>query len=254
MKLQVSEDIAPYYFGVILLFGWISPILIGVVFITFLFHIFYRLSKEDFTEYYVPSKVTKVSINIEEKQAYMKSKKWYITRIAVLKRDNYECYICSKQVPLEVHHLTYKHIYNEPLEDLVSLCRRCHQAQHNHYGYKYTTNYIKLVGDKFMTERFKQLHHLIGKTITMEGIIQKYGMNVGTKERTVCFKDVLIDGIHIDHIWVNYSLYYPQGTKQTVKAKVLLRNRPNDNVFNTEPKKDIQIIIKDKHDNHKHQN
>lgn len=57
---------------------------------------------------------------------YLKSKEWKTKRLLVLKRDNYVCQSCLKSKATEVHHLTYKHVFNEPLFELVSICNPCH--------------------------------------------------------------------------------------------------------------------------------
>jgi hypothetical protein len=63
---------------------------------------------------------------------YLKSDKWRIKREAVLKRDNYLCQACLHRTASQVHHLTYKHVLDEPLFDLVSICEPCHRKLHNH--------------------------------------------------------------------------------------------------------------------------
>ena len=63
---------------------------------------------------------------IEKYRPYLKSKEWKDKRLLVLKRDNYVCQSCLKSKATEVHHLTYKHVFNEPLFELVSICNPCH--------------------------------------------------------------------------------------------------------------------------------
>ena len=83
----------------------------------------------------------------ERKQSYLKSSKWNILRKVILKRDNYTCRECGiSQVPLEIHHITYARFGNEWTEDLVSVCRDCHQAIHNYYGYDYRTKFNLIKG------------------------------------------------------------------------------------------------------------
>lgn len=72
------------------------------------------------------------------KQDYLQSSAWQSRRKAVLKRDSYTCQKCGIiDVPLEVHHLHYANFTEEPLEDLVSLCRTCHQSIHDKHGYDF---------------------------------------------------------------------------------------------------------------------
>lgn len=61
---------------------------------------------------------------------------WPLYREECLKRDNYECRECGAEdqpgrFPLEVHHITplYRGGTNQ-LENLITLCHKCHMAQH----------------------------------------------------------------------------------------------------------------------------
>jgi 5-methylcytosine-specific restriction endonuclease McrA len=55
---------------------------------------------------------------------------WRIIRQAALERDGRRCACCGSKKRLEVHHLTYERAGHELLEDLVTLCQRCHATQH----------------------------------------------------------------------------------------------------------------------------
>lgn len=59
------------------------------------------------------------------------------TRVAVLARANEHCEYCGRFIAtgftacLELHHLTYERAYHAELpEDLMALCRDCHQQAH----------------------------------------------------------------------------------------------------------------------------
>lgn len=65
-------------------------------------------------------------------EAYMQSEKWKVKRQAVLERDNYVCQGCLKNRAVQVHHLSYAHLGNEPLWDLTSVCLDCHRLVHPH--------------------------------------------------------------------------------------------------------------------------
>jgi hypothetical protein len=58
---------------------------------------------------------------------YLNSPAWEEKRKAVKARCNGTCERCHKYLVDEVHHLTYAHIFNEPLEDLQGLCKPCHK-------------------------------------------------------------------------------------------------------------------------------
>lgn len=61
-----------------------------------------------------------------EYEPYLNSDLWKRKRLAVLKRDNYLCQACLTLPATQVHHLSYRHVFNEPLFDLVSVCNQCH--------------------------------------------------------------------------------------------------------------------------------
>jgi len=65
-----------------------------------------------------------------EYKQYLKSDKWKRKRYAVLQRDGFRCVRCGSKNNLQVHHKTYRNIFNEPLSDLITLCKKCHKKQH----------------------------------------------------------------------------------------------------------------------------
>lgn len=64
------------------------------------------------------------------KSEYLHSDEWEQKRQLVLDRDHSCCTKCGSDENIQVHHKTYEHFGNEPLEDLVSLCQQCHKALH----------------------------------------------------------------------------------------------------------------------------
>jgi len=62
---------------------------------------------------------------------YLKSEAWQRKRYIVLKRDNWRCIFCGCEAT-QVHHKRYakKNIGKEPIEWLVSVCKSCHDKQH----------------------------------------------------------------------------------------------------------------------------
>ena len=62
---------------------------------------------------------------------YLRSDTWKQKRKLVFERDKNTCKVCNVETATEVHHLTYKNIYNEELEDLIAICYDCHKKQHN---------------------------------------------------------------------------------------------------------------------------
>lgn len=74
-------------------------------------------------------------MNYQDYQTYLSSDNW---KQKVQKRatiDNYKCCMCNSSGtmnnPLECHHITYRHIYNEDIyKDILTLYRNCHRSVH----------------------------------------------------------------------------------------------------------------------------
>lgn len=62
--------------------------------------------------------------------AYIKSERWANKRAMVLKRCSQTCEGCGVRPATQVHHLTYEHLGDELLFELVGLCRDCHERVH----------------------------------------------------------------------------------------------------------------------------
>jgi len=62
---------------------------------------------------------------------YLKSDAWKRKRYVVLRRDNWRCVYCGGRAT-QVHHKRYakRNIGKEPIEWLVSVCKSCHDSQH----------------------------------------------------------------------------------------------------------------------------
>ena len=62
---------------------------------------------------------------------YLKTKEWQQTRRRALKSAGYKCQLCgTDNVELHVHHKTYDNIGEEKPDDLIVLCKACHEKQH----------------------------------------------------------------------------------------------------------------------------
>jgi len=61
---------------------------------------------------------------------YLQSKEWLETRLDILTTRK-KCERCGSKHQLQVHHKTYKNIFNEEPDDLELLCAKCHQNEHN---------------------------------------------------------------------------------------------------------------------------
>lgn len=66
-------------------------------------------------------------------KVYLLSDKWKTIKNKILAKYNNRCVFCGSDNKLQVHHLSYKHIYDEGnhLEDLVLVCDKCHKMIHN---------------------------------------------------------------------------------------------------------------------------
>ena len=63
--------------------------------------------------------------NFGKMEVHYVSKQYRALRKTALIRDNYKCQRCQNKAE-EMHHLTYNNFPNEKLEDLQSLCSKCH--------------------------------------------------------------------------------------------------------------------------------
>lgn len=73
---------------------------------------------------------TKPKVRHKNYYTYINSAEWNKRRIQKLKSTNYKCEIC-KGPASQVHHKHYKTLYKENMNDLQSLCGRCHKNEHN---------------------------------------------------------------------------------------------------------------------------
>ena len=56
---------------------------------------------------------------------YLESDKWKLKSRKVIERDK-TCQACLTREARQAHHLTYDHVFDEPLFDLVGVCVQCH--------------------------------------------------------------------------------------------------------------------------------
>jgi hypothetical protein len=61
---------------------------------------------------------------------YLQSPQWKIKRAQVLRRAGNICEGCRRQKATQVHHLSYEHVFNEFLWELVAICDDCHERIH----------------------------------------------------------------------------------------------------------------------------
>lgn len=63
---------------------------------------------------------------------YLASEEWAEKRRAVLQRDAGVCQGCQQRKASQVHHISYAHVGDELLFELVALCHDCHRRSHDH--------------------------------------------------------------------------------------------------------------------------
>lgn len=65
---------------------------------------------------------------------YIHSPRWRAVKQRFLSSKlRQDCYVCHRwDVPLDLHHKTYKRLFHEKLTDLMLLCRECHKLVHEY--------------------------------------------------------------------------------------------------------------------------
>lgn len=61
---------------------------------------------------------------------YLRSAEWAARRDKVMERASHRCEGCRERLATDVHHLTYEHVTQEFLFELVALCAECHDRIH----------------------------------------------------------------------------------------------------------------------------
>lgn len=89
---------------------------------------------------------------------YLKSPEWSQKRQEALHRsggnslDGPKCEACDTRAhSLDVHHLHYRNLGHEPLNDLVVLCRECHD--HAHANHEYRTKIERIAEERDRHQR-----------------------------------------------------------------------------------------------------
>jgi hypothetical protein len=61
---------------------------------------------------------------------YLRSPEWRRRRVAVIVRAKGRCERCRLWPIVNLHHLSYANLGNEPLTDLLGVCSKCHKELH----------------------------------------------------------------------------------------------------------------------------
>ncbi|HTB31828.1 MAG TPA: HNH endonuclease signature motif containing protein [Bacteroidia bacterium] len=70
-------------------------------------------------------------LNKAKYKQYLKSEKWAEKKFELFLLRGEKCERCQSETDIQVHHKTYRTIFNEDLEDLEILCSNCHKAEHD---------------------------------------------------------------------------------------------------------------------------
>lgn len=62
---------------------------------------------------------------------YLHSDEWRSRRMVAIEKAGYRCQICGSALNLEVHHITYDRLGHEADDDLIAVCKKCHNALHS---------------------------------------------------------------------------------------------------------------------------
>lgn len=88
----------------------------------------------------------------DEYRAYLLSDKWQSKARKVRERADFKCEKCGQNTNgLDVHHQTYDHVFHERLDELMCLCRECHELTHKELKPKYGRNAAYLI-ERAITE------------------------------------------------------------------------------------------------------
>ena len=76
---------------------------------------------------------------------YLESSHWRKLRHEAFERDGYKCSKCGSSKTLQGHHLKYrKPLESCTVEDIESMCIKCHKAHHNRIKMERRRNRVKL--------------------------------------------------------------------------------------------------------------
>jgi hypothetical protein len=96
-------------------------------------------------KYYKPKQIkfvkTRISVGKQKTSFYLTDSDYYWN--VYLKSDHWKelrskkllmnlmCEVCGTDKHLDVHHISYKNLYDVTVSDLKTLCRKCHVGEHN---------------------------------------------------------------------------------------------------------------------------
>jgi len=66
-----------------------------------------------------------------EHKRYLKSHHWRLKKVEYFESRPRACYVCGVTEKIHLHHRTYANIWNEDLDDLITLCNVHHSELHS---------------------------------------------------------------------------------------------------------------------------
>jgi hypothetical protein len=148
-----------------------------------------------------------------EYKAYLSTDHWKQKRLAVLSERGCQCEKCNEWGN-EIHHLSYDNLWNEPLSDLMVLCRDCHEATHRA---------LRTLNKKDKKKEKKSIHRLAIYTSLSsrqkEFLIQKYGLIDSMLHYTLGYSYLKEDQelIYEALKMIGIDNFYPKKPKYNVK-------------------------------------
>ena len=179
-----------------------------------------------------------MEINIVDYNKYIRSNYWKEIKEQVLERDDHRCRLCNSKIDLHVHHRKYDFLGNEKLEELITICKRCHYIIHKrnpHLSYQVYCNNIKWEANENKKDVIKQFI-LLNNTDTLN--ILKQRLIEESYIRTSEFEKIIksINKKFDYALFINSCLEYVNGESISVWDKLL------NNKYNL-PERSIRIIL-----------
>lgn len=119
----------------------------------------------------------------EKYYKYLKSTAWKTKRTEIFLERNGICERCNKSLlttQFQVHHKTYKNVFNEQNKDLELLCKPCHEKEHKKktpkQKKKVSKNYLNIIS-KNHTKNLRKLLNSFNS-----GKLTKLGYDIKVKQ------------------------------------------------------------------------
>ena len=62
---------------------------------------------------------------------YLESREWKKKSLSCKKKYKHKCVLCNRSKDLRTHHRTYERLFDESPDDLICLCKDCHEKFHD---------------------------------------------------------------------------------------------------------------------------